>query len=1008
MSGSDSDGEASPASRQYSVEPSDSASVERHDSPSIDATATSSESPTTTRTQPSPPKKRKESTSGGTGSGADSGEPATKITKRRAARACVSCRARKVRCDVVEGAPCGNCRWDNVACILSESRRRKKNIFAGSTLGAGQLSTSTTTDGLRANVVGANAPLSLSSADLRKPSEDAVSIAASLGNNGIEGHDGAGAAMGHAGGSGLLDQSPLDGSHGHVPHLIYQQRASYRPENPSELLSKLDEGLNSQRLLWPDPPINPDSLFGDVRTAQFLSSLEEPDLSIFSQLPAFVKPLPAKLASEDVKYLHAKGALALPHLGLQNALLQSYVEFVHPYMPLVDLHDFLNAIHSRDGLCGQISLFLYHAVMFSATAFVDIKHLRAAGYPTRKAARRFYFTKTRLLYDFDYESDRLVLVQAILLMTYWYETPDDQKDTWHWMGVAISLAHTIGLHRNPGSTNMTPRKQKLWKRIWWSCFMRDRLVALGMRRPTRIKDEDFDVPMLTEADFEIEALSDENQLLPVECTVVRDIAMQKELAELCIQKAKLCVLISGMLKAQYSVLIRDATKPDNTTNSTMMLFPNKTLENLDSINVVDRELSTWLEGLPAAAQYRQLTQADIQNGRSTVAVQRAMLHMVYYTTVSALHRPQFLPASPFQVPTASRQVQDMSRMRVRESASRITYMASELHHLRLERFLPTTGVTVILPAMIIHLLEMKNPVTEVRENATKGFRQCLRVMEKLRDIYAAADFATIFLDAALRKAAIDLSAHPGAGGANDAALASAAAQRQLQMHKWQMQRHAQAQSQSGQKVNLRAKPPTIAPAINLAAAIKREMGGGGDELSTPPPENAPYLNQIELGLFHGDRSYSERQQHGAGDLGTEMSHAGRAAAKNIDPAALARVVTGAGHSPPHTERDLDSGIGLTPSASVGSSSGGVDGYDMTEMVDFGTGQDEFDWNAMTGTNLDFDQWLQFPADSAGGPGGEENKGVEKGDSYSNNDGPDTIMFGGLTSENNAQPVAITS
>jgi hypothetical protein len=36
------------------------------------------------------------------------------VTKRRAARACVSCRARKVRCDVVEGAPCGNCRWDNV------------------------------------------------------------------------------------------------------------------------------------------------------------------------------------------------------------------------------------------------------------------------------------------------------------------------------------------------------------------------------------------------------------------------------------------------------------------------------------------------------------------------------------------------------------------------------------------------------------------------------------------------------------------------------------------------------------------------------------------------------------------------------------------------------------------------------------------------------------------------------------------------------------------------------
>lgn len=103
-------------------------------------------------------------------------------------------------------------------------------------------------------------------------------------------------------------------------------------------------------------------------------------------------------------------------------------------------------------------------------------------------------------------------------MTYWYETPDDQKDTWHWMGVAISLGHTIGLHRNPANTNMPPQRRKLWKRIWWSCFMRDRLIALGMRRPTRIKDEDFDVPMLVEDDFDIKALPDSVQVVGPECT----------------------------------------------------------------------------------------------------------------------------------------------------------------------------------------------------------------------------------------------------------------------------------------------------------------------------------------------------------------------------------------------------------------------------------------------------------------------------------------------------------
>merc|ERR1712000_446007 len=269
------------------------------------------------------------------------------------------------------------------------------------------------------------------------------------------------------------------------------------------------------------------------------------------------------------------GALTLPSVGLQNALLQSYVEYVHPYMPLMDLHDFLDIVNQRDGLNGQTSLFLYHAIMFSASAFVDIKHLKEAGYTTRKAARKSFFQKTRLLYDFDYEIDRVALVQSLLLMTYWYETPDDQKDTWHWMGVAISLAHTIGLHRNPENSNMEPAKKKLWKRIWWSCFMRDRLIALGMRRPTRVKDEDYDVPMLTEDDFEIGVLAENITIIPQSCTLMRTPSIQLELAQMCIAKAKLCLCISHVLSAQYSVLVRHQGMQgqEGSTRSSVMLFP---------------------------------------------------------------------------------------------------------------------------------------------------------------------------------------------------------------------------------------------------------------------------------------------------------------------------------------------------------------------------------------------------------------------------------------------------
>ncbi|KAK2002678.1 fungal-specific transcription factor domain-containing protein [Colletotrichum falcatum] len=825
------------------------------------------------------------------------GAPPAKVTKRRAARACVSCRARKVRCDVVEGAPCGNCRWDNVECVVQESRRRKKTLLTAST--AGHLGAEAQLRSKGTNPINIH-----SSAELRRPSNASVaSVNGSVTANPVPPPSvplsatptiGAGAATvtgispGLLGGGLSVSSGSSNGPEGHVPHMIYQ-RSGYRHDNAA-LLTKLQSAAaaasadsNSRRLL--SNLLAQASLFGgmtnsDGRTSQFLASLEEPDLR--AQLPAFVKPLPAKIAQEDVTYLHTKGALTLPALPLQNALLQAYIEYVHPYMPLLELYDFLAVINAQDGLCGQISLFLYQAVMFAATAFVDMKILREAGYPTRKAARKAFFQKTRLLYDFDYESDRLVLVQALLLMTYWYETPDDQKDTWHWMGVAISLAHTIGLHRDPAATSMPVQKQRLWKRIWWSCFMRDRLIALGMRRPTRIKDEDFDVPMLQESDFELEVLPEENKIVPAECMLLRDVSMQRELAALCISKARLCICISHMLKAQYSVLIRDKMRPENTVNSTMMLFPNKKLDNVESVTSVDLELMAWADTLPAICQYRPLTPLDVKNGRSTVAVQRTLLHMVYYTTISALHRPQFLPSSPIHAPTTSRQVQEMSRLRVRDAAMHVTRMAAELHQLRLERYLPTTGVTVILPAMIIHLLEMKNPVSQSRDRATRGFRQCMRVMEKLREIYAAADYATGFLDAALRKAAIDIN----------------------------LQQTAAPMTQQ----NLKLAEPTFGA-------------------QTPPPDNLPYMTTGET-LF-----------------ATKPNPQRDFLPQTINAAALDLSAT----SPPQTEKDHESALGgMTPSASGSSEEPGPLDLEFLQT------QEEIDWNAMTGTEFDVDQWLQFP------------------------------------------------
>lgn len=112
-------------------------------------------------------------------------------------------------------------------------------------------------------------------------------------------------------------------------------------------------------------------------------------------LPDYIRGLPPRLQAEDIDYLSRKGALTIPDVGLRNELLKSYIHYVHTYMPLLDLEDFLQTIARNDGI-HRMSLLLFQAVMFAGTAFIDLKHLRAAGFQTRKAARKVFFQRARV------------------------------------------------------------------------------------------------------------------------------------------------------------------------------------------------------------------------------------------------------------------------------------------------------------------------------------------------------------------------------------------------------------------------------------------------------------------------------------------------------------------------------------------------------------------------------------------------------------------------------------
>ena len=67
----------------------------------------------------------------------------------------------------------------------------------------------------------------------------------------------------------------------------------------------------------------------------------------------------------------------------------------------------------------------------------------------------------------------------------------------------MGLAQGFGFQRDVSkSQNLTISEKKIWRRIWWCLFEKDRNVSIAFGRPVVIDLNDCDVPMLTIDDFD--------------------------------------------------------------------------------------------------------------------------------------------------------------------------------------------------------------------------------------------------------------------------------------------------------------------------------------------------------------------------------------------------------------------------------------------------------------------------------------------------------------------------
>ena len=159
----------------------------------------------------------------------------------------------------------------------------------------------------------------------------------------------------------------------------------YRPQTWS-----YPDGQNS----LPPSSLPPSNMVSAIR--ELIDPNFDPIPAFLNEEPCFLKPVTSRLSADDIDLLRSRGAFSIPETELRNELLRCYVRWVHSFMPVLDLHEFLRCIAENDPN-GNISLLLFQAVMFVGTAFVDLKYLRAAGYEKRKDARKALFKRVKVL-----------------------------------------------------------------------------------------------------------------------------------------------------------------------------------------------------------------------------------------------------------------------------------------------------------------------------------------------------------------------------------------------------------------------------------------------------------------------------------------------------------------------------------------------------------------------------------------------------------------------------------
>ncbi|PTB36883.1 hypothetical protein M441DRAFT_150372 [Trichoderma asperellum CBS 433.97] len=191
----------------------------------------------------------------------------------------------------------------------------------------------------------------------------------------------------------------------------------------------------------------------------------------------------------------------LPQRSLADRLVASYFKHRHPLNPYLHEGTFRQR-YARLWLSKDVGgeeaapnnlawLGLVNMVFAFGSEHAQTRH-PYHGSPGSSASakpdRARFFKRAKMLAFSSILQAKIELVQALLLMSHYLHGSLELNHCWTVIGLAIRTAQELGLYLDSTDFTNDIVEQEIRKRVWWGCFVIDRLVSIKVGRPPTIHD----------------------------------------------------------------------------------------------------------------------------------------------------------------------------------------------------------------------------------------------------------------------------------------------------------------------------------------------------------------------------------------------------------------------------------------------------------------------------------------------------------------------------------------